>query len=347
LWRGRPPPYEAMIAIAVRSWRRDVLRPKTTFSFHDNRKPASCSAAPVSFEFVGFAPHARPTDDPCGRGSPVHLADPTVLALDAVPEPACFATDDEVRSRCLAGSRQMQPLAKQRPSRLIKLTASATGQNDTDCLHPEAAQICVFAQSHFFAAIGQSVLLSPSVPHVGILLVNGRRSWTVSVGSHTVSQMLRGETIAGNSAVSRCHPILNTAWTEPTVVRRASMRCRCAVGWFRHAMLPLTVACRGLASFSHQMQQIPRHFLAHAVKVFAYRVLLTAIGIVDCVDIPDFTRAGGCFFLPQRGRNFPLDDVVRSIACSLTPGQSGPTCRKRPHRPSEVVAKWASTAAHR
>jgi hypothetical protein len=30
----------------------------------------------------------------------------------------------------------------------------------------------------------------------------------------------------------------------------------------------------------------------------------------------------------------------------LTPGQSGPVCRKRPCRPSEVVAKWVSTAAH-
>ena len=85
------------------------------------------------------------------------------------------------------------------------------------------------------------------------------------------------------------------------------------------------------------MQHIPRHFLAPVAKL-----LLTSRPVDDSIGFPSATS---CSCLPRGGRNFPLDEVVRSIACRWTPGQSGPVCRKRSRRPSEVVAKWVSTAA--
>jgi hypothetical protein len=70
--------------------------------------PLSCSA-PVSFEFVGFAPHAGPPTIRAGVGPQGRLADPTCSGpVDAVPELACFSTDDEVFGAWLGAHKCME-----------------------------------------------------------------------------------------------------------------------------------------------------------------------------------------------------------------------------------------------
>lgn len=100
-----------------------------------------------------------------------------------------------------------------------------------DCLPsmPLAAEICAFHNRILIAAIGQSVGLSPTLPHVGVrVLVNGRpwlprRSWAVSIGwapncaprvlkaSETFPHCRCDCRLAGNR-----HPMFNTTGTSET-----------------------------------------------------------------------------------------------------------------------------------
>jgi hypothetical protein len=121
-------------------------------------------------------------------------------------------------------------------------SAVQRAQMTTDCLHPEAAQICVSHKSPFYrcdwpisglisgrAARGNSARQRqrqrPRFFFSAPMLL-GRVNWPSAYRVPRCDAMLKGETIAGSSAVGRCHPILDTAWTEPTVVRaRVNAMC--------------------------------------------------------------------------------------------------------------------------
>lgn len=102
-----------------------------------------------------------------------------------------------------------------------------------DCLPslPLATEICVFQNHILIAAIGQSVGLSPTLPHVGVrVLVNGRSvaatafldrvDWTVN--------KLCAERIESERDIPACrcdcrlagnhHPMLNTTGTSETLL---------------------------------------------------------------------------------------------------------------------------------